>query len=104
MASPALPVPLVSGIDYDVALAALLVDVAAPGLSGIGLQIGSLLVIGRHQALYWSGPREELEADPFLACVVVSAFALFGQYNAAVCLVPLAYVSKAVRSPAPRPR
>jgi hypothetical protein len=38
---------LVSGINCDIALPALLVDVAAPGFSGIGLKIGSLLVIGR---------------------------------------------------------
>src|SRR5438067_6646129 len=45
--SPILLIPLVPGIDSDIALPALLVDVAAPGFGGIGLQIGTLFAIGR---------------------------------------------------------
>jgi hypothetical protein len=52
---PILLIPLVSGIDCDIALAALFIDVAAPGFSGIGLKIGTLFAIG-HAARPFVGP------------------------------------------------
>ena len=76
---PILLIALVSGIDSDVALPALLVDVSVPGFGRIGLKIGTVFHIRCGARPFVGAAGGGHWRQILFRHVVVSVFALFGQ-------------------------